>query len=238
MNGSFLKPLLDAFRGDQLKPTVILLLSPTLLVTWHFFGSIELYLRSFGPAPLPFDETAALATYTIAMTLGLFVLVPALVVKVVFRERLADYGIQLGLRKRTFRSYLMIAPLMLLAAYLGSSDPGMIGFFGIKFRPSPSIFALHVCTFAAFYVGWEFIFRGFIQFGLRPSVGAANAILIGTLASVLFHINTPMLETYAAIIAGIGWGILAFRTESILSGLLQHMTLGIAMQAFMCYGQA
>jgi len=35
--------------------------------------------------------------------------------------------------------------------------------------------------------------------------------------------------------SGVLWGVLAFRTRSLLFGLLQHALLGIALDYFLCY---
>jgi membrane protease YdiL (CAAX protease family) len=67
-------------------------------------------------------------------------------------------------------------------------------------------------------------------------VGAANAVLIQVMASSLLHLGRPASETFGAIGAGVLWGVLAFRTRSLLSGLLQHALVGIALDWFICYG--
>ena len=38
------------------------------------------------------------------------------------------------------------------------------------------------------------------------------------------------------IAGGILWGLLAFRTRSLLSGLMQHFLLGLAVDWFLCFG--
>ena len=100
---------------------------------------------------------------------------------------------------------------------------------------SPWMFGYHGCTYAIFYLGWEFHFRGFLQFGLRDKLGDGNALLVQVMASSLLHIGKPCLETYGAILGGLVWGIVAFRTRSLLSGLLQHFLLGITLDWFICY---
>jgi membrane protease YdiL (CAAX protease family) len=164
--------------------------------------------------------------------------VPALIVKLVFRQRLADYGMQLGDRVRTVRSFLVFAPVMLLVAWLSSQSAAMTGEYPIDRTAgsSASAFALHTLTYLFFYAGWEFHFRGFLQFGLRKAFGDAGAILVAVLASVLLHLGKPAAETYGAIAAGLLWGILAFRTRSLLSGFLQHALLGISLDAFIAFG--
>jgi membrane protease YdiL (CAAX protease family) len=219
-------PMLAAFHGDQFKPTVILLVSPLLMLTWHYFG-----------APDAWDQPAVGAVCSFLACLVLLGVVPALIVKLAFRERLADYGVQLGNRVLTVQSFLLLAPGCVLAAYLASCDPATRDVYPLNKSAgsSPGIFALHACTYLLFYVGWEFHFRGFLQFGLRDKLGAANALLVQVMASSLLHIGRSGMEAYAAILGGILWGVIAYRTRSLLSGLLQHFLLGIALDWFLCY---
>ena len=220
------RPVVAAFRGDQFKPTVILLVSPMLLLTWKYFGD-----------PDAWDDPATGAVCSFLLCLLLMGVVPALIIKLVFRERLADYGVQFGDRTRTVRSFLLAAPAFVLAAYLCSRSLVIRDAYPINQNPDMSAgeFGLHACTYLMFYLGWEFHFRGFLQFGLRDKLGAANALLVQVMASSLLHIGTPCVETYTAILGGILWGLIAFRTRSLLSGLLQHFLLGIALDWFICY---
>jgi membrane protease YdiL (CAAX protease family) len=61
-----------------------------------------------------------------------------------------------------------------------------------------------------YYLGWEFFFRGYMQFGLRRRLGDWNAILIQTLASCLLHIGKPDTEIFSSILGGIVWGMVVF----------------------------
>lgn len=234
------RPVWAAFRADQLRPTVILIASPLLMLTWKYFGSPEYYshLQKLWPWLAPCgDPAAGAAAYHFTLCFLLLGLVPALIVKLLFRQRLADYGVQLGDRARTARSFLLLAPLFVLVAYLSSGNPAIRGEYPINNSAGLSAgrFGFHACTYILFYLGWEFHFRGFLQFGLRDKLGDANALLIQVMASGLLHIGKPGIETFAAIPAGVLWGILAFRTRSLLSGLLQHFLLGITLDWFICY---
>lgn len=234
------RPLVAALRGGQFKPTIILLASSLLMVSWKYLGSPECYLKHLSPRlALWSDPVAAAAMYSFSMSLFLLGVVPALIVKLAFRESLADYGVQLGYRMRTVRTFLLCAPVVVFAAYLASGDPAVAARYpineSVRNWPRASVFGLHACTYIVFYLGWEFHFRGFLQFGLRESMGEANALLVQVLASTLLHIGTPTSEVYSAIIAGILWGLLAFRTRSLLSGFLQHCLLGITLDWFIVY---
>ena len=233
---NFLRPVFDAFRGTQLKPTLILLSSPVLMLVWKYYGSPEFLAGQFAGAGSDGRVLGAVGSF-----LSCFVLLgvlPALAVKLVFRERLRDYGVGLGIPLFTFRTFGIAAPLFLLAAYRASMTPEILAKFPINPQAgaSATMFALHAATYFLFYVGWEFHFRGFLLFGLRSSIGDANAVLVQTMASALLHIGSPASETFGAVLAGLLWGALALRTRSLLSGLGQHYMLGIALDAFICFG--
>lgn len=231
-----LRPIFDAFRGPQSKPTVILFASSLLLLAWKYGCSEEFYSHHFGTAFGPVEVGAAVYQFV-----GCFVLLgvaPVLVVKFGFRERLRDYGVSLGIGRRTLVTFLCFTPIFALAAWWSSDDPVILQKFPINPRAgqSPAMFTMHAVTYLLYYVGWEFYFRGFMLFGLRQSLGDVNAVLIQTMASVLLHIGSPASEAFGAILAGLLWGMLAIRTRSLLSGLGQHYVLGITLDAFICLG--
>jgi uncharacterized protein len=231
-------PLWSAFQGRQLKPTVILAVSTLTLITWKYGASPQYYLDHLSDQFVWFsDPVAAAAVYHFLGTLLLMGLVPVLVVKLVFRENLADYGVRLGNRKRTVLSFLIWGPIFALIAYISSGNPSLWQEYPINRHAGAStqVFLLHALTYLLFYVGWEFQFRGFMQHGLQESLGMTNALLVQVLASVLAHIGKPASETFAAILGGLLWGILAYRTRSLLSGFLQHSLLGILLDWFICH---
>jgi len=183
------------------------------------------------------DPAATGAIYSMVACLLLLGVAPALLVTLVFRERLADYGVTLGDRVRTLRTAAILVPLFVLGGWVSSRDPAIAAVYPIN--PSAGrMFAAHALAYLLFYVGWEFHFRGFLQFGLRGQLGPANALLVQVLASTLLHLGKPPAETFAAVAGGLLWGLLAYRTRSLLSGLLQHYALGLALDAFLCAGDA
>ena len=233
-----LRPVTDAFRGEKFKPTLILLVSPLILTTWKYYGSPAFYLDVLQPR-LGFcvDPQATAAIYSFLACFVLMGGLPALIVKLVFHERLADYGVQWGNRLLTLRSFLILAPIFVLSAYVGSKDPAFLEQYPVNKNAgvSPGMFAVHAAGYFTFYVGWEFYFRGFMQFGLRRAMGDVNTILVQVLVSCIFHLGKPAPEIYGSIFGALLWGVLAFRTRSLLSGMLQHFLLGIGLDWLICY---
>ena len=203
------------------------------------FRLARFYLEHWGHRAISWGDAAAAAgAYTFPERLCSLRPRPGLVVKCVFRQRLADYGVGLGDRFLTVRSFLVLAPAIVLMAWLSARAPAIRAYFPINRSAgsSPGMFAFHAATLLLCCLGWEFHFRGFMQFGLRQSLGNVPAILVQTMASTLSHLGRPWPETYACIAAGLVWGFLAFRTRSLLSGFLQHALLAVALDWFICYG--
>lgn len=109
----------------------------------------------------------------------------------------------------------------------------------------------YAAYFFLYYVPWEFLFRGFLLFPFAleaerafasagagtPAEGAAAAtggaapliaalVLFQTIPSAMLHVGHPISELAGAVVAGIIFGILAWKTRSILPGLILHAAIG------------
>ncbi len=220
------------------KPTIILLTAPVLMVLFRYYGSQEFFLRHLGATePLArFPELAA-GLWHFAAAFVLLGLVPLLLVKMVFREPLAAYGVRWGDWAFGWKALVVLAPIMILLSWPASRQPDFLAAYPLNRAAgaSPAAFAGPAAAYLLFYLGWEFCFRGFLQFGLREAVGDWNAILIQTLASCLLHLGKPLGETLGAILGGLVWGIIAFRCRSLLIPLLTHWLLGLSLDFFILY---
>jgi len=231
-------PLLAAFAGPQRKSSLILLASTVLMLVWRYYATPEALLPRFAGASG--DGRAAAAIASFAACFLLLGVLPALLVRCVLGERLADYGLGLGLPRFTWWSLVLAAPFMVAAGYVASRDATILAKFPINphANASAAAFALHAATYLLFYAGWEFHFRGFLLHGLRPAIGDSSALLVQTMASALLHIGSPASETFSAIPGGLLWGAVALRTRSLLPSLGQHFLLGIALDAFIFRARA
>jgi membrane protease YdiL (CAAX protease family) len=71
-------------------------------------------------------------------------------------------------------------------------------------------------------ISWEFIWRGFMLFGLKEKFGYYS-VMIQMIPFVILHNGKPAAETFGAIAGGIALGVLALRTNSILYCAITHM---------------
>ncbi len=234
------RQLAEAFKGKQRKATIILLTSPVLCAIWWYFGRFPFYRRFLADHFVLWDDPGATgAIYMFLCAFLILGLIPALIVKLLWKERLRDYGVQLGNWRLALGSLAVMAPLWLVSTYIGSRQEPVLNWYPMNpsAGTSAGMFLLHACTYAVFYLGFEFHFRGYVQFGLRESVGQTNAILIGVLMTVLIHLGKPIpSEAFGALFAGLLWGVLDFRAKSLLPGLLQHFFLGLTLDLWICFG--
>ena len=226
--------LAGLFSGEKRKPTFILLLTPVLLTVFKYYGSKQFYLENLQSFVRSANPEWAAALYVFAACFVLFGLVPVIIIRFVFHESLSEYGVRLGDWSFGWKALLVLGAVYAVSAYPSSRMPDFRAEYPVYpgAGQSAETFLLHAFSYLFFYIGWEMYFRGFMQFGLRSSLGDWNAILIQVLASCLVHIGKPAGETFSSILGALIWGILAFRTRSLLYGIVTHWILGVSLDAF------
>ncbi|OGU70903.1 MAG: hypothetical protein A3H45_08820 [Ignavibacteria bacterium RIFCSPLOWO2_02_FULL_55_14] len=226
------------FSGRYRKPTVILILAPLIITTWKYFGSKHFYFIQFADV-FSINGNPALTAelYTFVSAFLLMGVVPYLVIRFVFGESLVDYGVQIGDWSFGWKAFAVMAPVMVLLTIPSASMPDFIAEYPVYkgAGSSAGAFLFHALSYLFFYLGWEMLFRGFMQFGLR-GLGDWNAILIQTSLSCIAHIGKPTGEIYSSILGALVWGIVVFRSRSLLYVLAVHWLLGVALDWFIVFG--
>lgn len=147
----------------------------------------------------------------------LYLAVPLAVILLGFRDRPADYGLTWGDWRQGLKwtgvCVLIAAPVLILAA----RTPGMAAYYA-RFPDRPLELVL---TAGLDLVGWEFLFRGFLLFGLLRVVGPL-AVLLQAVPFALAHLGKPELETLSTIFGGTLFGWVAWRSRSFVYPFLIH----------------
>jgi len=86
-------------------------------------------------------------------------------------------------------------------------------------------------NYALYMFPWQFLFRGYMLFGLEKSIGK-SAIFVQVIPFVLLHLGKPFLETLACIPGGFGFGYVAYRTRSFLPCFIIHLGVYVMMVFF------
>jgi membrane protease YdiL (CAAX protease family) len=91
-------------------------------------------------------------------------------------------------------------------------------------RDSWNIFIIYEIGMLIYMIGWEFIWRGFMLFGLEKKFGVYS-VFIQMIPFVILHNGKPFIETLGAIPGGIALGLLALRTRSIYYCVAIHLAV-------------
>lgn len=212
------------------KPFLILALAPFIFTIWKFQGSPEFFDANLAHF---FSATADLAFLRIAYygfaSLLLLFIVPALVIKIVFKEKISDYGVRFADGKFGALFILIALPIVIVTMIPVAHDPlyqALNPMYPDAGRSIP-VFILYAFIYGLYYIGWEFFFRGFMLFGLRQKFGDVFAVLIQVLPSCIAHIGRPEGEMISSIIAGFVFGFLALRSRSLWYILILHWFIGL-----------
>jgi len=222
------------FQQRDPESSFILFLIPVLLTIWVYYGKQADFNQLFKGFQGHWNQDFYSAIYEYLTAFLLMFWVPFFVVKMVFKKKIREFGFKKGDAKYGFRFVAIALPVLLWAAYVGSSGLAMQAEY-----PLAKSTMGHVLLFLAvemfyliYYFSWEFLFRGFMLFGLEKKYGAFTAILIQTIPSAIVHIGKPASESFGAVFAGLAFGYLAIRTRSFFYPLILHAIVGIGTDVF------
>lgn len=159
-----------------------------------------------------------------------FLVVPALCVRVVLRERLREHGLAMAGLKGHGRTYFVLFALMLPLIALAASRPEFVAYYPFYRLAHASWcdFLAWELLYAAHFFALEFFFRGFWLKASRAALGS-HAIYAVMVPYCMIHFTKPVLEVLGAIVAGIVLGALAMRTRSIWGGVFVHVAVAWTM---------
>lgn len=265
-----LKLVLDAIRGFfRERPAQILGSAILLVMVWGQHGKLELLHKiwpdyrgpgiDLGQRPvlipgIPWDNEL------ISFWGGAFLLVvvPVLLIKLRFHQPLSAYGLGLPPADRRVLAlwvFLTLTLLGLLPFYIGAHDPAMQAIYPF-YHPFPNWFAfvLYELTYFPFFLAIEFIFRGYLLFGLA-GVGAEEvpgtsgsmfrmfylgryALLIQMLPYTAWHLGKPTEELWGTIVWGLAAGATAYAVRSVWPVVLSHWLLNVFLDWVSCRSQS
>ncbi len=217
------------------KKVVIILMSVAVLqtVSWYFTSRRFFRANLFGE--FQFHEQVYLIEYLYWFIGDLFTffVAPVLIIKLILKEKVKDYGLVFGDYKIGLKITAVFLLIMLPLVWIASSLPE----FSKTYPHLPSaksnweIFLIFEAGMLMYMFSWEFIWRGFMLFGLEPKFGYYS-VLIQMIPFLILHNGKPAPETFGSIIAGIALGILALRTRSFLYCVIVHMSVIFSIDLF------
>lgn len=170
--------------------------------------------------------------YWVVTILIFYFLIPAAIIKLVFKEKLKDYGLWGGnifRERRIFGLFLIVMFPLILIFSTTESFQLRYPFYHLQSDETlwPDFFIWELLYFFQF-IALEFFFRGFMVHGLKKQFGYYS-IFIMTIPYCMIHFGKPFPETIAAIIAGIILGTLSLKSRSIWMGVAIHFIVALSM---------
>ena len=227
--------------GDE--PTVILCGASAFLVISHYQGSTG-YFRNIVGNRLDNHPAFTVMSYGwwFFCSFLLYLLMPLLLSYATRGSFNRAYGLGLGDWRAGLKVSVLFLLVMLPAAWLASKWNVFKGQYPLagtsaytlslgdgKTEVSLRLFLLYELGYVAYFVGWEFLFRGWMLNGLLPRFGRAGAILIPIAPFAVMHLGKAEPEALGSIVAGIALGVLALRTRSMWYGVFVHGAVAVWM---------
>ena len=184
-------------------------------------STLVLVLKRYYPLDIDFPEATELIYY---------VVVPLVAGLLIFRDKPRDYGIRIGRWKVALILTTAYLAVMALILYVVGNMPEFRSYYHIDVIDWPDL----LVEVALFMFAWEFLFRGYMLFGLEKSIGR-SAIFVQAIPFVLLHFGKPFLETLACIPGGFIFGYIAYRTRSFLPCFIIHFGMYAMMILFTNY---
>jgi len=196
--------------------TTFVLTAAALLVVLQFvLGDRELFRHHFASALPPTWQGLAAWAWWFGMQGLLGFVVPAAALRMVFNDNLAEMGLAPG----KWRVATIVAALYLPVVAGGTwilSDGTAFQQQYPHYQPAArdwSVFLMYEALFLFYWIGWEYLWRGFVLFGTAPTFGV-HAIFVQALPFVALHVTKPWPEALLSIVGGIALGALVWRCRA------------------------
>jgi hypothetical protein len=233
-------------KKEDLRPLWIFIIAAICLTGINFLTTSSSY-KMFNPLLRIFNAKADVAIedwlwthpdyqlhqliYWSCWSCFFYFVVPALVIKLVWKEKLADYGFKLKGALNGWPIYLGMFLLIIPCVLIVSFEKGFQSTYPFYLPPRQN-FMMKMLTWELFYafqfITLEFFFRGFIVHGLKHKMGIYS-IFAMVLPYCMIHFGKPLPECLGSIIAGIVLGTLSYRYKSVILGACIHITVAITM---------
>jgi membrane protease YdiL (CAAX protease family) len=181
-------------------------------------STLVLVLGQYHPLDIDFPRATELIYY---------LLVPLAAGWLLFWDKPSDYGIRIGRWKSSIILAAVCLAAMTLILYAAGKMPEFRSYYYKYTIDWPEL----LLDAALYMFAWEFLFRGYMLFGLEKSIGK-SAIFVQAIPFVLLHLGKPFLETLFCIPGGFILGYVAYRTRSFLPCFIIHFGIYVMMIFF------
>jgi len=191
------------------------------------FASPTFYYNNFG------SDKLSSRIYWFLTDGSLMFLLPVLSIKLIFKEKLSDYGFTFGDKKFGLITAGLFFAVMFVIVWIVSSSQAFAITYpqgGAVLKDNLGLFLLYELCILVYMLGWEFLWRGYMLFGLKEKLGYYT-IFIQMIPFFILHKGKPEIELFASIFAGIILGIQALRSRSFIYSWILHWLVMLSIDS-------
>jgi hypothetical protein len=214
------KSLIEAVKTLSFKE-VFLFMSVSIItfVSMHY-ASPNFFRRMFDTS----DDKFFSQIYWFSSDSFLMLVIPLVLIPVVLKGKLSDYGFRIGDFKFGIKSSLLFIVLMLPVIWIASANETFARTYpqgGPFVRENIEVLLYYELFVGLYMFSWEFFWRGYMMFGLKEKFGY-YAIFIQMVPFFILHRGKPDIETFSSIFAGLILGAQAWRANSFIYCFIVH----------------
>lgn len=242
------RELRDFFGPLHPTPMVAFLVAGVVLTLYHYFGRSSFFGDTIGPklnAHFGWSRQEMQlfrCLYWCLMAWPLYVGIPWLAMRYMARRR-PDYPLpSLGWGVGDWKLGVKVCALFYGVMFVILLGVIFSGEFRGKYplctaaQWSLTNFVVYEIALIGYFICWEWLWRGFLQFSLERQFGAW-VVFINLLPFVVAHFdNKPFLESASSIAGGLALGWLALRTRSFWYGAFIHAATDLTLDSLMVFG--
>jgi len=155
-----------------------------------------------------------------------FAVLPILII-IILRRNPLDFGLRLG-NFKVWSFYVVATILVALPIlYIASRSSNLAHYYTV---PQFDVVKYSLGTIV-YLLAWEFIFRGFLLFGLKEKF-KEGSILVQMVPFVLVHLGKPEIETISTILTGLYFGYVSYRGNSYWPAFIIHLFINVPFLIF------
>jgi membrane protease YdiL (CAAX protease family) len=147
---------------------------------------------------------------------------PLLVILFVLRKNPLDFGLRWGSPRIWGFWVVVVCLIAAIILYASSFTPSLQSYY----RMGDFNFLTYFLTSCLSLAASEFIYRGFLLFGLQEKF-REGAILLQMIPFALLHLGKPELETVSTLLTGILFGYIAYRGRSYWPAFIIHLFINV-----------
>lgn len=220
-----LKALLEIIKRLDRK-VVVIFLSVAILQTFSFYFTSRRFFRAnlFDQFQNYSDPYLLEYLYWFIGDFFTFFILGVVIIKLGLKEKLRDFGLRFGDLKTGLSFSFLFLFVMIILVWFVSATPA----FAEKYphlssaKSDWNTLLIYEAGMLLYMFAWEFMWRGFMLFGLEKKFGYYS-VLMQMIPFLILHNGKPFLETFGAIFGGIALGVLALRTRSIYYCIIVHI---------------